>query len=156
MRIDYLFDFPAFIPELAAWHQAEWRELEPEESVETRARDFASYGGAGAFPSALIAHQDGELLGSALLLEHDLSLRPTLTPWLAGVYVRSDRRGQGIASKLVNAVIDEARRQQVSELWLYTPHNASLYARLGFRERERLTFRGSEITLMSLALSASI
>jgi GNAT superfamily N-acetyltransferase len=149
MRIDYLVHHPTFMRELAEWHQSEWGELEPEESLATRLADFQRYGGAGALPTALIA-QDGALLGSALLLAEDLAIRPSLSPWLAGVYVRRERRGEGIASALVAAAIEEARRQGLAQLWLYTPHNASLYARLGFQPHEQLTFRGTDVTLMQL------
>lgn len=152
MEIVYLAQYPAFIPELAAWHQAEWAELEPEETVATRLRELQSYGAAGSFPTALIAREGGELLGSALLVAHDLAIRPKLTPWLAGVYVKRERRGSGIASALVGAVLEEARTQGKPQLWLYTPHNASLYARLGFVAREHTRYRGSAITLMCLTL----
>ncbi|HEY6877358.1 MAG TPA: GNAT family N-acetyltransferase [Polyangiales bacterium] len=152
MRIAYLSEHSELMPELATWHQAEWGPIEPEESVASRLRSFAECGGAGSFPTAFVAHEGGALLGSAMLLAHDLEGRPELTPWLAGVYVKRERRGQGIASALVQAVIEEATRQALPRLWLYTPHDESLYARLGFQTREHGVLRGTKITLMCLSL----
>jgi N-acetylglutamate synthase-like GNAT family acetyltransferase len=59
--------------------------------------------------------------------------RRDLTPWLASVFVAPPWRRRGIASALVAAVQATAREAGVAALYLYTPDQANLYARLGFQ-----------------------
>jgi GNAT superfamily N-acetyltransferase len=79
---------------------------------------------------ALLA--DGESVGTASLVAHDLDQRPDLTPWLASLCVRPEARGRGYASILVKAVECAARASGVTTLWLYTWSAAPLYAGLGW------------------------
>ena len=44
------------------------------------------------------------LLGSAMLIAHDMDTRPQWTPWLAGMVVAPEFRGRGIGAALVERV----------------------------------------------------
>ena len=91
---------------------------------------------------------------SALLIEHDLKLRRNLTPWLAGVYVKAEERGRGIASQLVNRVVEEAAALGVPELYLYTDTSQSLYARLGWQVVEELVYEELPVVVMKYVIRA--
>src|SRR5204863_6489616 len=88
MQIDYLADRPEFIPTLARWHFQEWAYLRSGDSVEARITRLQGYCARGEIPFTVVAVSDGELLGSASLVNHDMDDRPELSPWLAGVFVR--------------------------------------------------------------------
>jgi hypothetical protein len=92
MRIEYLADHPGFILPLARWHHEQWAYLRPDDSVEARVARLRAACGRGEVPTAFVAFSDAILLGSAMLVAHDMETRMELTPWLAGVFVGPDYR----------------------------------------------------------------
>ena len=88
-------------------------------------------------PLCLIALDDQQLLGTVNLIENDDAKRTHLRPWLAAMVVRADKRGNGIGSALVNALLAEAKRMQIPELFFGTD-GPGFYTRLGAREYERV------------------
>ena len=153
MQIEYLADCPAHISELARLHFEEWSYLYPGESLEDRTARLRSSCGRNAIPSVVVALRDSELLGSAMLVAHDMDSRPQLTPWLAGVFVKPQCRGKGIGSALVRRIESEVRSLGVSTLYLYTPHTESLYERLGWSVTERCEYRNTNVVVMSKELA---
>ncbi len=154
MHIDYLCDHPEFIEELATLNFKEWGEFRPGQTVEDRIEHMRESCGKGAVPSVVVALEESRLLGGALLIEHDLKLRRNLTPWLAGVYVKAEERGRGIASQLVNRVVEEAAALGVPELYLYTDTSQSLYARLGWQVIEELVYEELPVVVMKYVIRA--
>jgi GNAT superfamily N-acetyltransferase len=149
MQIEYLADHPLLIPRLAGLHHEQWGYLRPEETLEERTRRLTECCGRGGVPSVVVGFEDGELVGSAMLIAHDMRTRPELTPWLAGVYVLAANRGHGYGSALVGRVEAEAARLGVRRLHLYTPDAADFYARLGWALLERCEYLGQDVVVMS-------
>lgn len=118
IHIEYLADRPELIPTLARWHYQEWAYLRPGDSVEARIARLEGWCGRGEIPLTFVAVFDGELLGSASLVEHDMDNRPELFPWLAGVFVTPERRRQGVGAALVRRIMGEAMLLCVSKLYL--------------------------------------
>jgi GNAT superfamily N-acetyltransferase len=69
-------------------------------------------------PLAFVAHRQETYLGSALLIENDLSERPNLSPWIAALWVDPDYRGQGIAAELMSAARVKATTMGVEKVYL--------------------------------------
>lgn len=109
MQIAYLVDHISYLPELARLHHEEWSYLRPDETLDERIVRLRNCCGRRQLPTALIALDAQELLGSALLVAQDMTTRPDLSPWLAGVYVRREHRRRGIATSLITRVEAEAR-----------------------------------------------
>lgn len=105
-------------------------------------------------PTTFVCLIDGSPAGTASLIASDLDERPSLTPWLAGVFVTPDRRGVGVASELVRAVEAEARHAGVETLWLHTKTAEKLYAQLGWQTVERVRLVNGQTTLMRRHLVA--
>ena len=149
MHIEYLADHPEFIPTLARWHHEEWAYLRPGDSFENRVTRLRATWGRGEIPTVFVAIADGTLLGSAMLIAHDMDTRMELTPWLAGVFVAPDHRRRGIGSALVEKVIGCAATLGVRRLYLYTPGAEQMYSRLGWSAIERTSYRGADVAVMS-------
>ena len=93
MQVDYLVDHDEFIPTVARWHHDEWAYLRPGDSVEVRITRLQECCGNRAIPTVVIAFTGSTLLGSAMLIPHDMDTRMELSPWLAGVFVAPNHRG---------------------------------------------------------------
>lgn len=148
LTITYLADHPQHVPTLAAWHHAQWGHLNPNKTQEIRCDQLLGQLGRGMIPTTFIAVDGPRVLGSASLVEQDMSIRPHLTPWLASVYVDSTCRGQQIGSQLVERVAQEARDLGIGRLYLFTPDRQSFYARLGWQILEQVEYRGEIETVM--------
>ena len=149
VKIEYLADYPEFIPEIAALHFAEWSYLNPGESLEEKKAYLKSICSRNGVPVFVIAVDGVELIGSASLIEHDMDNRPDLTPWLADVFVKPEYRGLGIATSLIQRIESEARCAGITKLYLYTPDAARLYQKLGWNTFEECKYNGVEVTIMA-------
>lgn len=148
MKIEYLADHPAHVPTVAAWQQAQFGYLTPALTLEDRSESLRRSLQKDALPMAFIALSvEGAILGSAGILTTTLTHKH-LTPWLSSVYVPLEYRGQGIASALSLRAVAEATRLGFERLYLFTPHNETLYARIGWRTFERIEYNGVPLTLM--------
>jgi len=99
-------------------------------------------------PRTFILLADGEPVGTASLVAHDLDERPDLTPWLAGVFVEPHVRGRGYAGLLIAAVEQEACRASIPTLWLYSTMAERIYARAGWRTFGTVQHNGKPFALM--------
>ncbi|MGQ4879242.1 GNAT family N-acetyltransferase [Billgrantia sp. LNSP4103-1] len=139
---------------VAGWTYAEWGHLHPGSTAESYRDAFRRECGDGGVPSVFVAMEGDQPVGTAALLAEDMDSRRELTPWLASVFVLPEWRGQGIASRLVRRVEEEAAASGVDRFYLFTPDQQALYRRLGWRDLEELSYRGEEVTIMVRRLEA--
>jgi GNAT superfamily N-acetyltransferase len=149
VQIEFLADRREFIPLLAEWHQREWASLRPGFSIADRVAMLHERSRRSELPITLVASSGEELLGSAMLIQHDMDTRPDYTPWLAGVFVSPGHRHRGIGRALSERVVREAARLGFATLYLYTPSARDFYSRLGWSILERMRYRDTEVTIMS-------
>jgi GNAT superfamily N-acetyltransferase len=158
VTVEYLADHREFIPTVARWLHAEWGHLRPGETVEDRAARVEGACGHCQVPTTFVALAGDQLLGSASLVEHDMTTRRDLSPWLASVFVAPEHRRRGVGAALVERVVREARTLDTPRLYLYTPGSGALYLRLGWSFVERTFYRelwgDHEVTIMELATPA--
>ena len=155
LTLDYLANHREFIPQLAAWSYTEWRPVyshlgmtfDDVLAAHTRRTN------TDALPLGIVASAAGELLGTGALKTDDLPLRPDLTPWIGGIFVAPEHRGRGVATAIIDRLVEEARRLQLPRLYLWTDSAASLYAKLGWDEIEKLEYCGYDITVMGRELT---
>jgi predicted N-acetyltransferase YhbS len=151
IHIAYLADCDAHLATVAAWQQAEFGYLNPSLTLAQRCERLRGCLQKEALPMAFVALDDaGRPVGAASLFAQTVT-HAHLTPWLSTVVVPPHSRGRGIASALSLRVADEAVRLGFKTVHLFTPHNESLYARLGWQTFERSHFQGVPITLMARA-----
>jgi GNAT superfamily N-acetyltransferase len=150
MLILNLKDKPEHLLPLAQWHHAEWSYLNPLRSFDQRVQEMQEDLEGKVIPTTFVAEDAGELLGSACILADDMSSHPELTPWLASVYVNEIHRGKGIGSTLVKRVMQHAQENGVKRLYLYTPDQEQMYARLGWQLYSREPYNGTPVTIMAI------
>ncbi len=150
IRIEHLMDWKQCIPTVAAWQQEEFGYLNPTGTAEQRAGRLSAASDRGRLPISLVALAEdrNDLVGSANLVATTLTHK-NLSPWLSSVVVPPQFRGNGIASKLGLAAVAEASRLGFDTIYLFTPHNESLYARLGWTTFDRVEINGVGVCVMS-------
>ena len=89
---------------------------------------------ARSIPFCLVAHDEGNYVGSVLGLVSDLEDRPELSPWIGALWVEPEFRKQGVAAALVRAALDElfALGHEVAFLCA-TTEKRGMYERLGWK-----------------------
>ena len=152
MKIVPLVERPELVDQVASWDFAEWGHLNPGQTLQSRTARIRETMNADRVPIVFVALDDaGALAGTASLLFDDLEGDPR-NPWLANVFVPAEQRGKGIASALVVAIEDAARRLGYPVLYLFTTSAARLYGRLGWCALERREYRGEHVQVMDKAL----
>ena len=148
-RVEYLADFVWHVPTVAAWQHAQFGYLSPAVTLEQRVARLAKSLQKGQLPTTLIALcEDGTLLGSASIVQTTLTHKH-LSPWLSAVFVPPEHRCKGVASALSLRAAAICADMGFERLYLFTPHNASLYARLGWKTCDTVRHQGTPITIMA-------
>ena len=66
------------------------------------------------------------------VIENDFHERKDLAPNVCAVYTEESYRGQGIAGKLLDMVVDDLRSKGISPVYLITDHTG-FYERYGWK-----------------------
>jgi GNAT superfamily N-acetyltransferase len=150
MEFSYLHDLPAFLPELAQLQFAQWGYMRPEETLEERTARLAEQCLPLGMPTVLIAHEAGQLVGSAMLRAQDGILTGDLTPWLAALLVKPAYRERGIAEALMGRVEAIAVGMNFPSIHLCCVENLEAYYRKRGYETGDICMRGAaKVCVMS-------
>ncbi len=117
----------------------------------TEAELRAVFGGdapPGRVLASLVALEHDVPLGCVHLIDNDDRSLPELYPWMAAMVVVPERRGQGIGSLLVRALMREARAMGFERLWFGTD-GPGFYERLGAQKHLP---KGRDFWIMTLPL----
>ena len=156
MRIDHLADHLDCLPSVAGWLQEAFGHLDPGRTAQERRDALQGSLQRDALPIRLIARDaTGTALGCASVVTRTLT-HGHLGPWLSAVYVVPEQRGRGIASALVERAVEECARLGIGELFLFTPRNESLYARLGWVAWDRGQVQGNPVVVMKRAIGSGL
>lgn len=148
MRVESIADHLNLVDTIARWHWEKWGHLDPGGSLQSWTEGLRQRTNQNSIPTTYVALQEDELLGSATLVEHDMSTRLDLTPWLAGVYIKPQYRGQGVGSALVRHSVGKAADMGVKRLYLYTSSARDFYAKLGWHDVADDYYEGQPVTIM--------
>jgi GNAT superfamily N-acetyltransferase len=141
-------DRPGLADVVAGWHFAEWGHLTPTLSLADRVQ-----GVIAAAAGTYVALAGDEPIATAGLVARDMDTHPGLGPWLAGVYVRPERRGHGVAAALTRHIADRAAAEGATTLYLYTDSAQSYWERMGWYRVGDEPYLGETVTVMALRLS---
>ena len=141
---------PQHIDTLAQWHHKEWSHFNSQENIAQRIKRMQPYFNDNFVPTTFLAI-DGELLGSAAIVDNDMETRPELSPWLASVYVAAQHRNNGVGSKLVNHIVEQAKLNDINKLYLMTPDKKDFYQALGWKQIDEERYHGFNVTIMEIS-----
>ena len=146
-RIVRTADRPDLIPLVANWlWDAFWQ---PDGHRLEEVREILAEADAEIGPPQSFVLLAGEVpCGTASLMSADLEIRNDIGPWLAGLYVVPEARGQGCAQRLVAAVEEAARLAGHDMLFLHTSDAQGLYEQLGWYAIAEAEEGGRPVTIM--------
>jgi Acetyltransferase (GNAT) family. len=153
MKIEYLAYHTDFIPTLSRWFMESSPDYYRDKTLEDVAATFAPRLNRGRIPLVLVAFEDEEPLGTVSLLEESISTHTHLTPWLAGLHVAKSRRHQGIATKLIEALIQEAAAINIKTLYIGISRAEDFYSARGWQTVDKIVYYDKPLTIMQLRLN---
>jgi predicted N-acetyltransferase YhbS len=131
VRVEPLLAHPQHVPFVARLVYREfWHGVSGGLSEEYLSRAFGGRTEPGRVLKSRVALEGDEPLGCVHLIDHDDHTLPDLYPWLAALVVIPGRRGLGIGSALVRALLGDARGMGFQRVWLGTD-GPGFYERLG-------------------------
>ena len=87
-----------------------------------------------SIPFGLVAHDNGTYVGSVLGIASDLDARPTLSPWVAALWVDPEFRKQGVAADLMKATLAEFSALGQTKVYLCAKNDKrDYYQRFGWK-----------------------
>lgn len=133
--------------DVAQWWREQGRTLEQSQAI------YAEFVAEVGAPQTFVLLEGDRLAGTVTLARKDLEKRPDLTPWLAGVLVVPERRGNGYFRFLLAEFETACRAASVGTAWLFTNTAAQVYLKTGW-ETAATIYRpdGETFTLMRRAI----
>lgn len=145
---------PGLLPEVARWHHEHCLELGLRSSLERRRAQLEPHLDSASIPLTLIALDSLQRhpLGCVSLVRYRASVGGNERVWLSNLYVRPDWRRRGLGRALVHSAGDEACRQGLEALWLFTDRWQAFYQSCGWQPGGGARVSGSEVDILRLAL----
>jgi len=152
ITIEYLANWPEFIDELARLSFLEWQDVYQQrgQTLAHLVKVYQERMNVDRLPLTLVALLDAKLIGMVSLYFFDMPTCPDLDPWLGGLFVLPEWRIRGVATKLMQRATEEARKSNVSRLYLWTSSAESLYRNLGWQAIERIRYFGHDAVVMEM------
>ncbi|MDG1026176.1 MAG: GNAT family N-acetyltransferase [Gammaproteobacteria bacterium] len=149
LEFELLADRPEDVPLVIDWWRTIWADRIGED-VEIAREQLRSFLKSSGLPIHILATVDGRPVGSAALKDQELAeLFPDYHYWLGSVFVEANSRGEKIASRLSQRVVEMAKLLQLPHLYLQTIDlEGGLYADLGWEAIGEFTYRDERALLM--------
>lgn len=152
MRIEELSRHRNLLDLVAATLHESWGDLPPWAETKTIRERLASGATQAAFPRTLVAvTDDGELAATGSVKLFELPSQPDRVHWIGEIFVLPEHRGRGLGSRMTKSLSDYAFAKDVSEVFLYTPDQQSLYERLGWSVVSQEKVNDEAVSIMKLS-----
>lgn len=155
MRIEELSRHPHLVDAIVSTLHESWGDLPPwAETGKVRERLVAGAAQA-TFPRTLVAvSDDGNLAATGSVKLFELPTQPDKVHWIGEIFVLPEYRGRGLGTRMTKSLSHYAFSNGVSQLFLYTPDQQSLYARLGWEEVSQEIVNKETVSIMALSRAA--
>lgn len=125
---------------------------EEETLADVLVREHACANNLASIPTVLVLLDETKPAGMVTLCLDDLSGRPELNPWLAGLYVDPAYRGKGYGRQLIAELENYALKLQIERLSLYSSNAVGLYVKAGWVTVETFDRGGKVFHIMQKSL----
>ena len=123
MQIDPLAHHPEVLHTSAAALYEAFGYADPTASVQRGIARLTARLNDEHLPFCLVAHDNGEFLGTASVVIEELASHSQFSPWLSGVLVSRMYRRRGIGTALVSSCVERAVKFGVRRMFLFTPES---------------------------------
>lgn len=119
IQIDLLYHHQDKLEQLAEiWYEGLGRIWLPEITRAQAVERFRDHANTDCLPITFVALHEKQIVGMCSLRDND-GIRPDLKPWLGSLGVHKQFRGQAIASRLMDAIKEQARKMGFEDLYLF-------------------------------------
>lgn len=149
MKIDYLANHQLCVHQIAKWCNHEWPWYYNNGDINSAIAFHLKTAQMHTIPTALVALEGNELVGTIAIIEQDLEIRPALTPWLGCLFVSPAYRRQGVATSLIREGQLLAQRLGQKELYAWTEFLSSALQNMGWKLIESTEYQERKICILS-------
>lgn len=141
------------IERVAGWYLEEWGI--PKETTISR---LSTHPGEVVFAQLVL--KEGNRVIATGGLYHQVGLHivfpeyKALSPWVALLYTDRAYRGKGYGTKLLQSLEAYAASEGITQVFLFTSTAEKLYIRNGYRQIERIKYKGNDTVVMEKYLPA--
>ena len=142
-NIDVLFRHKHFIDDVvnAIWN--EWSKdfisFTNYKTIEELKEFYDKCGDERSIPVCYILFNQTNLIGTCIIDNEDMNVKPQLKPWLTSVFILEPYRNKGYASALLQYVIP---MYKILHLWTFNENLANFYKKFGFEQNEIISKHG--------------
>jgi GNAT superfamily N-acetyltransferase len=147
VQIHLLADRSALIEPVALMRWREWGHAPAPEDPDFWRRTTTAEAGRDTLPVTYVAvDASGRATGAVGLDVYDIEERQETSPWIAGMIVDPDRRGDGIGTALMERIEHWAVAHGFAEAWVATERARGFYESCGWRWLEMFVNADGEET----------
>lgn len=145
---------PGLLQQVAGWHHEHCLELGLRSSLQRRRAQLEPHLSSASIPLTLIAFESPTQrpLGCVSLVRYRASSPGAERIWLSNLYVLPSWRRRGLGRALVHSAGDEACRQGLEALWLFTDRWQAFYRDCGWQLAGEARISGFGVDILRLAL----
>ena len=122
MLVVDLKDKQEYLEEVMTLEYDEWadnKEQDREERIKNKVKKYLERIEDKYFVKLILLNED-KLIGFISIFPMDSEEERNLTPWYATMYVKEEFRGKGYSKLLNDAILKEAKRREISTIYLKT------------------------------------
>ena len=154
LTVASLRELPHLALLLARWYQDDSPDYFRGRSEADIAAEFFAVPARSELPLVLVALSDGSPCGTIALRQTSVTIRPHLSPWLAGLYVPPSLRGRGIGRFLLDAGEAAACKMGISVIYTGTSTANTMLVAREWLPLEEVEYHGHKLTLYRKLLAA--
>ncbi len=152
VTVELLCEHTEVLPTLAQWFEDEWPSWYGDGGHGNAAADLRHYASAEGLPRGLVAFEEEQVCGVAVLKSDSIASHAHLSPWAAAALVERSKRGRGIGARLITALECEACALGYDRIFCGTSTARSLLQRCGWELLEDISHEGEALGIFSKAL----